>query len=229
MNYVAQSRRPNAGAILGSLAIPAGFGALLIAGLAVTVILEPPKPNPDGVFITPTPIEPPPPPDPVERQTTPKTTTKPITPPAPNPTVIDNPIITIPGPTIDTTPLPGLGDTIVELPPIGGDVLGPPAPPLPDPIQASPRGDSGRWITDRDYRARWIREGLTGTAGFTVEIDPSGRVSDCTITRSTGHDVLDGATCRLLTRRARFNPARNSQGDKVSGTFSSSVTWRIPE
>ena len=229
MNYVAQSRRPNAGAILGSLAIPAGFGALLITGLAVTAVITPAGPRLQGFEIEVEPIEPPPSPDPVEPQTKSETTTTQVTPPAPSPTVIDNPIITIPGPTIDTTPLPGLGDTIVELPPLGGDVIGPPAPPLPDPIAASPRGDSGRWITDRDYRARWIREGLTGVAGFTVEIDPSGRVGNCTITRSTGHDVLDGATCRLLTRRARFNPARNSQGDKVPGTFSSSVTWQIPE
>ncbi|MEO1731418.1 MAG: TonB family protein [Pseudomonadota bacterium] len=229
MNYVAQSRRPNAGAILGSLAIPAGFGALLIAGLAVTVVMTPAQPRLKGFEVKVEPIEPPPPPKPVERQTTPETKTTQVIPPAPRPTVIDNPTITIPGPTIDATPLSGLGDTIVELPPLGGDVIGPPAPPLPDPIAATPRGDAGRWITDRDYRARWIREGLTGVAGFTVTIDPSGRVSDCTITRSTGHDVLDGATCRLLTRRARFNPARDANGSKVEGTFSNSVTWQIPE
>ena len=48
MNYVAQSRTPNAGALLGSLAIPAGVGALLITSLAVTYVLPPPEGNPAG-------------------------------------------------------------------------------------------------------------------------------------------------------------------------------------
>jgi len=229
MNYVAQSRKLNAGAMLGSLAIPAGFGALLIAGLAITVVINPPDNKVSGFQVKVEPIEPPPPPDPVEQHTQTQSQNTQTATPAPNPTVIDNPIITIAGPAIDTTPIYTPSDTIIELPPMGGDIIGPIGPPAADPIAASPRGDASRWISDRDYRTRWIREELTGIAGFTVKIDPSGRVSDCTITRSTGHDVLDGATCRLLTRRARFNPARNSAGEKVHGTYSSSVTWQIPE
>ncbi|MEM6495006.1 MAG: hypothetical protein AAF650_11570, partial [Pseudomonadota bacterium] len=59
MNYAAQSRRPSAGALFGSLAIPAGFGALLITGLAVTYVAPVPNPNPIGVLVQPKPIDPP--------------------------------------------------------------------------------------------------------------------------------------------------------------------------
>ncbi len=112
-----------------------------------------------------------------------------------------------------------------------GPLTGTPGPspsPLADPIGAVPRGNPGGWVTTSDYRTRWINEGLTGIASFTLKIDASGKVSDCAITKSTGHDVLDGATCRLLERRARFTPARNGKGEKVAGTYSSSINWQIP-
>src|SRR3546814_8691548 len=56
---------------------------------------------------------------------------------------------------------------------------------------AAPRNDPASWVTDSDYRSRWIREGLQGTAKFRLEIAASGKVSGCTITQSTGHAVLD--------------------------------------
>lgn len=226
MNYVAQSRTPNAGALFGALAIPAGFGALLIAGLAVTYVLPPPEEGTKGFILKPKPIETPPPPEIVE----PKTDTNPVQTKAPDPVITQSQIV-IPGPDITVAPVKNLGQQIITLPPPSGagEITGPPIlPTLPDPIAAIPRGDPGSWIMERDYRSRWIRENLSGVASFTLEIDTRGKVSECTITRSTGHDVLDGATCRLLTRRARFNPARNSNGDKVTGTYSSSVAWEIP-
>jgi len=225
MNYVAQSRRPNAGALMGALAIPAGVGAVLIVGLAVTVVVTPPIDNPIGYDVTP--IDLPPPPDPVDDPAPTNAQTTPTT--APDPVVPDTRFIVPSRPDISVAPVGTITSTIIDLPLPGGEITGPSiTPALPDPIAVTPNGDPGGWIMERDYRARWIREGLSGVAGFTLEIDARGRVSDCTITRSAGHDVLDGATCRLLTRRARFDPARNSAGDKVAGSYSSSVAWKIP-
>ncbi|MGB7419034.1 MAG: energy transducer TonB, partial [Erythrobacter sp.] len=83
-------------------------------------------------------------------------------------------------------------------------------------------------ITDSDYRPSWINRNYSGRAGFTLTIDRNGKVDTCRITRSTGHSALDEATCRLLERRATFEPAKDGSGKKVAGTFSSSVNWRIP-
>ncbi len=228
MNYVTQSRTPNAGALLGALAIPAGFGAALIVGLAVTVVVTTPPENLDAVDVEVDLPPPPPTPDKPETPDTPVQTPQTV---APDPVVPDTPIVLAGPSVIDTAPIGSLSDDLITLPlPSGTErIVGPPiAPILPDPIAASPKSDPGSWIGESDYRPRWIRENLSGVAGFTLEIDARGRVSDCTITRSTGHDVLDGATCRLLTRRARFNPAKSPQGDKVAGTYSSSVAWKIP-
>ncbi|MEM9312159.1 MAG: TonB family protein [Pseudomonadota bacterium] len=229
MNYVAQSRTPNAGALLGSLAIPAGVGALLITSLAVTYVLPPPEENPSGFTLTPTPIDPPPP-EVIE----PETPTPTAVPKVSKPVTPDTPFVFDPGPAIQTDPISTFDDTALVLPPVDlpGEVSGLPGPapsPMADPIAAIPRGNPGNWITTDDYRTIWLNRGFSGTARFTLEIDARGRVSDCTITASTGHSVLDGATCRLLTRRARFTPARDGLGDKVPGSFSSSVTWQIPD
>ena len=228
MNYVAQSRTPNAAALIGSLAIPAGVGALLITSLAVTYVLPVPEDNPQGFIVKPTPIDPPPETVEPERQVekaVPQPKAPDFTAPVPE-------IALTPGPELTFEPFEPVDIGLIPIPSgVGEDLTVPgPAPsPLPDPIPAAPKGDTARWITTDDYRPSWINRGFTGTASFTLEIDDRGRVSDCTITGSTGYAVLDGATCRLLERRARFNPARDSAGDPVAGSYSSAVAWQIPE
>lgn len=225
MNYVAQSRKPNAGALAGALAIPAGVGVALAISLAVTVVVTKPAENPDAINVK---VDLPPPPPKPE---TPDTATQSPQTTAPKPVVPDTPFVITSPPSVATTPISNLRDDLITIPlPSGaGEIVGPPITPvLPDPIAVSPVGNPGSWIQERDYRSNWIRQGLSGVAGFTLKIDARGNVTDCTITRSTGHNVLDGATCRLLTRRARFDPARNSAGEKIAGTYASSVAWEIP-
>ena len=230
MNYVASSQRPNPAAMLGALGVPGAFAALLVVGLAVTVVPR----EKDGPLIslpiTPEiPDTPPPPPKPDDpkpvtsepRTQTPQVVTAPRTPINITPTL-----------PIEVGTLPPLDQDLFTGPvELNGSGLGiePPAPPLPDPIAASPRNAPGGWITDRDYKTRWIREGREGRARFNLEISASGRVSNCEVIGSSGHNVLDVATCRLITKRARFEPAKDSSGAKVPGTFSSSVNWQIPE
>ncbi|MEL6485932.1 MAG: energy transducer TonB [Pseudomonadota bacterium] len=228
MNYAAQSRAPNAGVLIGSLAIPVGVGALLITSLAVTYILPVPDENPEGFTVKPVPIDPPP--ETVEPER-PVETSAPQ-PKAPEFTAPTPPITLTPGPAITLEPHEPVDLGLIPIPSgIGEEIAAPgPAPsPMADPIPAAPTGDTTRWITTSDYRTSWINRGFTGTASFTLEIDARGRVSDCTITGSTGHVVLDGATCRLLERRARFDPARDGAGDPIAGSYSSSVAWQIPE
>ena len=158
---------------------------------------------------------PPPPPD------------QPIEPP---PVVAPPPIVRTPAPAppIQTvrTPPPVFNPVPVAAPPP------PPAAPPPPPQAASrakPRGNPGGWLTDSDYPSRAQREERSGTAGFRLQIGPDGRVTDCTITSSTGHSDLDEATCRLLPRRARFSPAKGSDGNAMPDTYNGRITWRLPE
>ena len=83
-------------------------------------------------------------------------------------------------------------------------------------------------FSDKDYPAAAWREGREGTVKFALAIDAYGRVTQCTVTQSSGHADLDATTCRLIVRRARFTPNRDAEGKATSGTFSSEVTWRVP-
>lgn len=228
MSYVLAARRPNPVAALGALGVPAAFAGLLIVGLAVKVVVEDKIANPEGRIID-VKIEEPeelPIPEPMP-DTAPTDDTNPIEMPDQTPTRPDSPITIITGPTAPTgTPRVRDGDWTVPIPPLDP---APPARPAFDPVAAAPKGRPGNWITTNDYRTSWINRGYTGTASFTLMVDASGRVSGCTITGTTGHDVLDEATCRLLERRARFEPARDSSGNKVAGSYRSSVTWTIPK
>ncbi|MFN3473879.1 MAG: energy transducer TonB [Blastomonas sp.] len=161
--------------------------------------------------------EPPPPPPPDQ----------PLTPP---PVVTPPPIVRTPptsAPTITTTntPPPVFTPTPIVAPP--------PAPPAPPPAPskasgASPRGNPGSWATPNDYPARALREERTGTTRFRVNIGPDGRVTDCQVTGSSGHADLDEATCKNVTRRARFKPAQDAAGNEIADTWSSAVRWEIP-
>lgn len=229
MNYATTAKQTRPAALLGALGVPAAFGALMAVGLTVTVVLEEKDEDLTSFDVTVRPqVLPPPPPDPTPQ----KSQTKQAAPPV---ETTSNTVIIAPDSPINLggdTPLdglPGLDGIDLGTGPIDFGIEVAPAAPLPDPIAASPRGNPGGWITERDYRPRWVREGLSGSASFSLEISERGRVSECTITRSSGHSVLDQATCSLLKDRARFNPAKDSAGQSVAGTFSSTVNWQLPD
>ena len=94
---------------------------------------------------------------------------------------------------------------------------------------AKARGNPGNWANTNDYPSRALQQEREGTAGFKVTIGPNGRVVDCQITASSGHPDLDQATCSNVSRRARFEPALDSNGNPTTGTFSSRVRWQIPK
>ncbi|WP_299327796.1 energy transducer TonB [Parasphingopyxis sp.] len=96
------------------------------------------------------------------------------------------------------------------------------------PTPAVPLGNPSLWITNADYPAMSIRLEEEGTAGFRLRVGADGRVKECTITSSTGSELLDEQTCGALTFRARFAPARDGEGNPIEGSYSSSVRWEIP-
>ncbi len=229
MTYATTNNRINPAAILGALGVPGGMAALLVTGLAITVVIDPEPDNPIAVQVEVPIIEPiveplPPTDDKVVPTQTPDTKTPEIVPTRP-----DSEIKVGLGPTAPITGLPPLGPGVDG--PITPITLPPVTPPGPafSPVGATPRGNVGGWITDSDYRTSWINRDYSGVAGFSLSVDARGRVTNCSITQSTGHAALDEATCRLLARRARFEPATDSSGNTVAGTFSSSVNWKIPE
>jgi protein TonB len=87
----------------------------------------------------------------------------------------------------------------------------------------------GAMITNADYPAEALRANQQGTVTFRLTVDPQGRATDCVILASSGSNILDSATCRLLVRRSRFDPARSEDGKPIASTFTSRMSWRIPK
>jgi protein TonB len=77
-------------------------------------------------------------------------------------------------------------------------------------------------ITDSDFPDDVRRSGIVHLR-FTVA--PTGRVSDCAVTRSSGSRVLDNLTCRLILARFRFRPARNAEGQAIASTIAGEHEW----
>jgi protein TonB len=93
---------------------------------------------------------------------------------------------------------------------------------------AKAKGNLPALFSDDDYPAAALRAEESGTTGFRLEIGANGRVSNCTVTSSSGSSSLDATTCRLLRSRARFTPAMDSNGQPTSDTYNGRITWRLP-
>ena len=127
--------------------------------------------------------------------------------------------------------------TTVQTPPPPAPIVLAPAPSAPvappppriQPRGPSPKGQPGNWANSNDYPSRALREEQEGVTRFRVSVGPDGRVASCDITGSSGSSELDSATCSLITRRGRFTPANDGEGQPVSGSWSSSVRWQIPK
>ena len=158
-------------------------------------------------------------------------------PPPPPPKKLDvpPPPVVVPPPKIVVNPAPAVIETVREIPPaapVTPIVIAPPAPvppPAAPPKAAQPRNNPASWATTNDYPSRALREEREGTTGFRVTVGPDGRVTDCSITSSSGHADLDEAACANITRRARFKPATDGSGNPVQGAYSNRVRWVIPE
>lgn len=80
---------------------------------------------------------------------------------------------------------------------------------------------------ERDIPRQALFE-LHGDVGYRLVIGTSGRVERCDIVAPSGSSVLDEATCRLLQRRARYEPARDAGGRAVPDVVVSRASWALP-
>ncbi len=108
------------------------------------------------------------------------------------------------------------------------------AAPEPPPYLALPRPPWPRimlhhLLSSDDYPAAALRNGESGDVDFELAVGKDGRAGACTITGSSGSSSLDSATCRLMMRRAVFDPARDRRGRPLARRFKGRISWRIAE
>jgi protein TonB len=191
------------------------LGYAIVTGLAFNVIKKAAQDLKtfDVEEAPPPPEEPPPPP-----KDMPDVPPPPVTPP---------PLVRV-----TTTPPP---IQVVEAPPPPVYVppvapAPPPPPPPPRKVQSaqSAKGDLRSLFSADDYPAAAQSAGAEGTVQATLTIGPDGRIAACNVTRSSGNSSLDSATCNILRRRAKYVPARDSNGQPTTDTVSTPpIVWRL--
>lgn len=90
---------------------------------------------------------------------------------------------------------------------------------------ATPARQIAGRIYDRDIPCRDPETCRGGTVGLRFVVAPNGRVSSCTVTRTSGDRDLDGGTCALIRQRFRFRPARDEWGRPVPFVITGSHEW----
>ncbi|MCE2843176.1 MAG: energy transducer TonB [Novosphingobium sp.] len=219
VDTINSNRRLGTLALVG--AIHVGLGYALVTGFAATVMTHVPE-RLIGVFV----------PDPPKKVDPPKVPpraepdrTK-LAPPQPQP----QPVNPFQNPGAIPPPTFGTGETG-----FGGidNVVFPGPTPSPGPSFATkaarPKGNPGLWVTTNDYPQSAIRSEAEGVVKFRLSVGTNGRVTGCEVTGSSGTEALDQAACAKLMLRGRFEPASDSTGALVAGSYTGAVRWQLPK
>lgn len=202
--------------IIFTVIVVGGLMYAIVTGLAYNVVKKTVQDlKTFDVEEKPPPPEPPPPPP----KDMPKVPPPPMTPPPLVRTNVTPPPIQV----VESPVIPQF-----QPPPIR-----PPAPPAPPPAprQTEPKsltGDIQGLITGEDYPPSALDNNETGVVSVTLTVGPSGRVVGCSAGGGASA-TLRTATCRLLTARARFSPAQDSNGNPTTATYSRSIRWQISD
>lgn len=94
-------------------------------------------------------------------------------------------------------------------------------------VHARARANLASYIRPGDYPAEALKNSEQGTVRFRLSVNAKGRVEGCAITASSGSPSLDAASCRIVTTRARFEPAVDSEGKPTSDYIESKLAWTL--
>jgi hypothetical protein len=83
------------------------------------------------------------------------------------------------------------------------------------------------WFSPDDYPSKMLDENKQAVVNFRVIVDEKGAPASCTIQRSTRPKDFDDLVCRLIMKRAKFEPALDASGNPVRSFYTQRVTWRL--
>ncbi len=83
-------------------------------------------------------------------------------------------------------------------------------------------------FTTDDYPAEAMQKGEQGVVTVRVGVASDGRVSSCTVTRTSKSPALDARTCAIITERAHYSPAHDRRGRAMASSEAVAVRWVMP-
>ena len=115
-----------------------------------------------------------------------------------------------------------LGMALVAAVPAAGGV------PAESPASTAAREAANYDTLLKFYPRRALAAREEGLVGFTMTLDKAGHPTDCQVTHSSGHRLLDEETCALMLIHGVFKPARNEAGNKAAHVTEGVVNWKLP-
>jgi protein TonB len=108
--------------------------------------------------------------------------------------------------------------------------VAPPQPPQPPSVPGTRAQPIARTftVTEDDYPDASRRAGEEGVTGIRVTIGTDGRVTACSVVKSSGFSRLDERACQIAQRRWRFKPATEN-GQPVEETVNRNYRWQLQE
>ncbi len=80
------------------------------------------------------------------------------------------------------------------------------------------------WLTASDYPGKAVANDKSGGVNVRLDVDATGRVTDCHVLEAGGDPIFQGQSCKFLRERARYRPARNAAGAPIA---SYAILWAI--
>lgn len=79
-----------------------------------------------------------------------------------------------------------------------------------------------------DYPSHSMINEEFGVVSVVLHISAEGKVASCDVTERSGFETLDKATCSLIRKRARFDPAKDANGSVIAGEYRMATAWSLP-
>ena len=95
--------------------------------------------------------------------------------------------------------------------------------------RAQPIGSPGDWVLSRDYPMLLAISGVRGLVNFRLMVDEQGQTSSCHIQQSTRPAEFDALVCKMMMQRAKFQPARDAEGQPMASYYRNTVHFSIPQ
>jgi len=229
MSYANQQQGltgPKLVALIIALAIVGSVGLGMVVFLAVDAVKE----AIERVTTVEVKEEEPPPPPPEEEPPPEEVTPEPVSPPPPNapPPLVENLVRESPVQVVDRPSPPEVfrKPAVTNEPVRIAEPVVVQAPSKARGVQPKNQRSWAARIQD-NYPRRAAQEEIEGTVGVRVTVTGDGRATGCSVTASSGSNILDEAACKDLERYGRFDPALNAAGDPITASWSTRITYKL--
>lgn len=94
-------------------------------------------------------------------------------------------------------------------------------------VRAKATQSPAKWVTNDDYPPESVVMDESGSVGVRLDIAADGKLTACTVISSSTFARLDEATCTMVRRHARYEPARLADGKAVASAAFLRFRWQI--